>query len=127
VSSIKLPETVTTALSMLGEMTTPLSMIIIGAILAKTNFRMIFTDRKMYALHILRLVAVPLIVLYGFGVFIKDETMLGTLVILVGMPTAVLVAVLAARHGGDVALASKFVFVTTILSVITIPLLTILF
>ncbi|MCS4467375.1 hypothetical protein JTS96_01185 [Clostridium botulinum] len=51
-----------------------------------------------------------------------DKLLLEICVILEAMPTAVLATVLAEEYDGDVVLAAKCVFITTILSVITIPL-----
>jgi predicted permease len=127
VFSVKLPATLSSALESLGDMTTPLSMIITGSILSRSDFKSVFTDRKMYVPHFVRLIALPLITFYGLRPFIKDETALGTLVTLTGMPTASLVVVLATRYNGDAKTASRFVFVTTIASMFTIPAITILF
>ena len=56
-----------------------------------------------------------------FKQFVTNEMMLGILVILTGMPTGAMAVILAIEHGGDERLASSGIFLTTLLSAITIP------
>lgn len=110
------------AIGMLGDMILPGSMIIIGASLGQQKLKDVFGDPKVYLFAPMRLVAVPL-VLWGIMHFIvKDSVFLGTMTLQGAMPVAAFATMLSIEYGGNVQMASKTVFVTTVLSVFTIPL-----
>lgn len=119
--SIKLPTPLFSAMEMVGSMTSPLAMLIIGAILADVNFKSIFKGSGTYYASFIRLIVIPLI---AFGVLtllgLKGD-ILGICIILVAMPAAANSAIFAERLDGDAEYASKVVAVSTLLSVITIP------
>ena len=110
------------AVDMLGDMILPGSMVIIGASLGRQDLKAVFGDWRVYLFAPARLVAVPLI-LWGIMHFIvKDPVFLGTMTLQGAMPVAAFATMLSIEYGGNVEVASKTVFVTTVLSVITIPL-----
>jgi predicted permease len=110
------------AVGMLGDMILPGSMVIIGASLGRQKLKDVFGDPKVYLFAPMRLVAVPLI-LWGIMHFIvKDSVFLGTMTLQAAMPVAAFATMLSIEYGGNVQMASKTVFVTTVLSVFTIPL-----
>lgn len=109
----------------LSSCVSPMSMIIIGAIIAKVNVKTLF-ERGVVLYTSLRLVIIPLVV-FGFCKMLGvDAIITGTSMILTAMPAATSTALLASRYNADVELASKIVFVTTLLSLITAPLLMLL-
>ncbi|NFE19536.1 AEC family transporter [Clostridium botulinum] len=122
VFSISIPIPINTALQYVGSMTTPLSMIIVGSMLADINIKEIFSGTEAYYGSFVRLIIIPALVYILMIVVKADKLLLEICVILEAMPTAVLATVLAEEYDGDVVLAAKCVFITTILSVITIPL-----
>lgn len=105
---------------------TPLSMFLIGSFLGRGKANDILKEPDILVLTIIKLVAAPLLVLYVLQIFIEDSTLLGVLVILCSMPTAALSAVYAEKYKADAAYASRAVLVTTIFSLITIPLIALL-
>jgi len=121
--SIKLPEVISKPVSMVGNMTTPLSMIIIGCILAGNDLKTVFSGRKVYVVTFLRLLGIPLLLLVILRLFVKDEMLITVLVMLSSMPVAAITAIFAAEYGRKPSLASKMVFLTTVLSVFTIPVM----
>ena len=122
VFSIRLPLPIETSLKLVGSTTTPISMIIIGSMLAEMQFKNIFSDASIYYATFVRLLIVPMII-YVVLKFLKvDEFLLNICVILQAMPAAVTTAIIAEKYGGDSLLASQCVFITTIISVITIPI-----
>ncbi len=70
-----------------------------------------------------RLMVMPLIVLFGCRFLRVDEQITWIAVLLIGMPVASTCAVLARKYDQDYILASKTIWVTTILSVFTLPVL----
>lgn len=119
--SIKLPTPVIKTLGSIGNMTTPMSMFIIGAMLADVKLKDVFKDFSLYYVNFIKLIAAPLIIYFALRLLGADKTLLYICVILVSMPTASLIGVLAERYNVNKAIASKCAFLTTILSLITIP------
>ncbi len=124
--SIKVPASVLNAFSMLGNMTTPLSMIIIGAVLAKNKLNTVFKGWKMYVITAFRLIIIPISFFFLLRMFISNQTILNLVIILACMPAAALTAIFAAKYDANELLASQIVFITTLLCLITIPLISLL-
>lgn len=122
VFSIKLPLPIETSLKLVGSTTTPISMIIIGSMLAEMQFKNIFSDVSIYYATVVRLLIVPMIVYIVLKFLKADELLLNICVILQAMPAAVTTAIIAEKYDGDALLASQCVFITTIVSLITIPI-----
>ena len=122
----KLPAVASTAITNIGNMTGPLSMMIIGASLADMNVREAM-DKDAFLLSAVRLLGIPvlgMIILRALGV----DTMLWQVqATLLAMPAASNTAILAEMYGRDHSFAAKCVFITTVLSLITVPCLTLLF
>lgn len=124
--SIKLPSPVQGTLSMVGSMTVPISMLVIGASLLNIRFIDMATGFEMYYVSFIRLLIVPIILILALKLIDLPYILEGTVVILTAMPAATLSAIFAEAQDGDVELASKIIFVSTILSAITIPLIILL-
>lgn len=117
----KLPLPLDKAMTNMGNIVAPLSMIIVGAILAEVEWKTLF-DLDVLYLAVIRLIALPVLV----GVVLRfipiDRTAAGVELILTSMPAGTTTALMAAKYGADVKFASKCVFVTTVLSLVTVPL-----
>ena len=111
------------AISNLGGMTAPLSMILIGATLAKMKPRMLL-DPSVLLVSALRLLLFPMLFAVGLRLCGADEMTMNLCVILLAMPVASNTAAMAERYGGDYVFASACVSVSTLLSVVTVPLVT---
>jgi len=118
---ISFPPIVTQSITTLGEMTTPAAMFIIGSTLAFIPLKSISAQWRVIPITILKLVVVPVVVWFILRLFITDELLLGVLVVLSSMPTAVAVSMISIEYDGDEQTASAIVFLTTILSAITVP------
>ena len=123
VFSIKLPAPILSTLGSIGNMTTPLSMFIIGAMLADVKFTEIFKGFDIYYVNFIKLIASPLISYAFLKLIGAPKQLINMCVILVAMPTATLIGVFAERYNGNKKDASKCAFLTTILSLITIPII----
>ncbi|WP_446899407.1 AEC family transporter [Clostridium sp. LBM24168] len=124
--SIKIPSVLNTAIGSIGSMTTPLSMIIVGSMLAEMRLKDIFSGSIVYYICFLRLIMAPILSFVILKLINADSLMLQITVVIEAMPVAVLSPILAQRYGSDEKLASKSVFITTIVSMITIPIIVIL-
>ncbi|MDN5342483.1 AEC family transporter [Oceanotoga sp. DSM 15011] len=121
--SIKLPTAVDETLSLLGSVTTPLSMLVIGSLLAKSSIKNIFSNPKVYIISFARLFLMPIIVYFILKPFVNDYLMIGIPLLITAMPVAANSAILAEEYGGNAELSSQTVFISTLLSIISIPLI----
>lgn len=119
----QIPGVFGTAISNLGSMTAPLSMILIGATLSSMDLRMLL-DKSVLLVSLLRLLVFPMLFAVGLKWLGTDLTTMNICVILLAMPVASNTAAMAERYGGDYVFASACVSVTTLLSVLTVPLIT---
>jgi len=123
VGNIALPEALGGALGILGDTTTPLSMVLIGSIIARMDYRMAIGKARLYATSLYRLALFPLALFGALRAMGLGWLLLSLPVILAAMPVAANSAILAEAYGGDSETASSLVLVSTILSLLTIPVL----
>ncbi len=121
-----IPETVTYC-TYLSNIVTPLSMLILGIQLGKVDIKKLFTTAKMYYISIVKLVAVPMLIvgvllLVKVFVALPSQLVLGAFIAF-AMPTAGLASTYASMYDGDVENAVYYTIGTTVLAVATIPLL----
>ena len=119
----QIPGVFGTAISRLGDMTGPLSMILIGATLSQMKPGALL-DRAVLAVSALRLLILPLLAAVALRLLQVDAMTMNICVILLAMPVASNTASIAERYGGDYVFASACVSVSTLLSVVTVPFVT---
>ncbi|HOQ17713.1 MAG: AEC family transporter [Epulopiscium sp.] len=124
--SIPIPAPITGCFDILGSMTTPLSMLVIGGLLANTESKYLFSNWRIYVISFTRLIIIPLIIYGMLSPFVYHKYLLGVPVIIGAMPAAANTAILASEYGANSELASRIVFISTLFSVITIPLISLL-
>ncbi|ADL12362.1 AEC family transporter [Acetohalobium arabaticum] len=117
----QLPNPLTGALDRLGNMTFPLSMIVIGSSLTNIDFKTILYNKYLYLISGLKLIIIPLIIFLLLQPFTIPTKINNIVVILFAMPSAATTVVFAEKFGADYTLASEGVFVTTLFSLVTIP------
>lgn len=122
VFSISIPSILESFCTAVGGMTTPLSMIVIGSILTQVEIKKIFKDLSLYYISLLRLLIIPLLIYLILTLLKVDSLVKSIIVISEAMPAATLCPILAQSYGGNVKYASQAVFITTLVSIITIPL-----
>jgi predicted permease len=121
--SLELPKPIVQTLDMVGSMTAPLSMLIIGALLADTDLKKIFIGWDVYYGSLLRLLIIPLMTIVMLKPIGVDRDLLRICVVLTAMPAAANTVIFAERYGANSVLASRCVALSTILSIVTIPLI----
>lgn len=119
---IETPDFVKTIVSNLSNLTAPLSMMVIGASLTKIRFKDLFTDIRLLLFCGLKLIVIPVVMLFVLKQFINNAMVLGVCMVILSTPVASMTAMLAQQYDGNYPLASKGVAVSTILSVLTMPL-----
>ena len=126
VTGLRLPQFINEPLEMLGSITTPISMIIIGSLLANSSALDCFVNKKLYIVTFIRLLVLPVIVYFILKGWINDKMILAIPVVISSMPSAANTAIMANQYDSNITLASQCVFFTTLFSVISIPFISIL-
>lgn len=121
--SLPVPAQLGRALSGLGGCTSPLAMMVIGLILAQVDLKTV-VEPKAFLLVVLRQLVLPFGLLASLRLLGIDPLTIGVAVVLTGMPIGSTTAILAAKYGADAAFASKCVFISTLTSLVTVPILT---
>ena len=111
---------------LLGGMTAPASMLVMGSTLARYRVKEMLNSGWVYVTALGRLVVAPAIVYLVGGLILSDAYLLATLTLVSAMPAAALGTVMCLTYGGDLETMSKCTFLTTVLSFLTIPLVTLL-
>ena len=111
---------------LISALNTPLAMIVVGGYIAQVKLRAFVSDLAVYKMAVLRLVVAPLLYLALVWLLRPDETLLMSTVIQAATPVAANCVLFAVQYDSDAELASKSVAFATALSVVTIPLLTVL-
>lgn len=123
VAQVKIPDALLGGMDMVGDVTFPLAMIIIGALIVDLKLKTAFRDLRLFICAFLKLIAFPLATLAVCVLCGASTIVTYVLVVLSGMPSATLGAVFAEIYGTNPITAAKTVCITTIISVGTIPLL----
>ena len=126
ISQIKLPVFINDALDLLGSVTTPLSMLVIGSMICETSYKECFSNKKLYFVALIRLLFIPIAIYFILKLKINDPLLLSIPVIVVSTPIATNTAIMANEYNANSSLASQSVFLSTLCSVITIPLISFL-
>lgn len=121
--NIHIPECLAKSIGLIGNMTAPLSMIIIGCILTKINIKEAFKDWKVYYGSFIKLIIIPLTVFAIAKVLKDDSILIKTIIILQAMPAGTMASIMAEDLGKDSRFAAIIIFVNTLLSIITFPLI----
>ena len=122
-AQIHLPAVITTACSMVGSMTAPLAMMMIGYGLMDITIREIFHDKKMLLFVLMKMIAIPVILLLVIKQLTINTFLIATCMAVVASPTGGMVSMLATLYNKDAYLmVTKEISITSLLSVITIPI-----
>lgn len=125
-SEIKVAGFIAETASFLGNITMPLSMIVLGSVLAGYSVKDMFSDKRIFIISAIKLIVFPIISFYIIKMLFTDPVIIGMTTISMGMPAASLVVMMSVKYNKNVKIASVGVFVTTVLSMITIPCIYIL-
>lgn len=121
VSHIPLPALLEDSLRTVGSCNTALSMILVGSIIADMDIHLLH-DRDTFYYSVIRLVILPLLALIGCQCVGADSLVRNVTVILTAMPAGATTSILALKYGGDAAFASACTALTTVLSLLAVPL-----
>ncbi|MFW6028928.1 MAG: AEC family transporter [Halanaerobiales bacterium] len=110
------------SIEIVAEMTFPLSMLIIGSSLTNVNFMKLVKDKYIYFITVLKLLIIPFIALLILKNTALPDIIANTLILLLAMPSGANTVIFAEKFNSDYKFASEGVFITTLLSLLTIPI-----
>lgn len=119
----QIPAQIGEMLDMVGDVTVPLALMLVGSELAKLPLRQMLGGPRVWAVVIIRLLALP--VLFSGALLLMDlpEMLYGVAVSQMAMPVAVTGTLMCATYGGDQRSMAQVTFLTTVMSIVTIPIL----
>lgn len=120
-TQLQLPAWIRQPLNMVGSSNTALSLIVIGGVLAEVEPKSMFCRESVFYC-LVRLILIPLSVLAGCMLAGTDRMVMETSVVLAGMPAALTTSILASQYERDEKFAVSLIFLSTVGSMVTIPL-----
>ena len=127
VSPVKLPRAVNSALQGIAALNTPIPMIIVGYYIAGISSFKVLKDVKLALVLLLRLIVIPFTFLAVLKLCGFSGTLAASMLIAVSCPVAVNIAMFSIMFKRDSQLAATCIAVSTLLSIITLPLILVLF
>ena len=125
--SISIPTLLLEPVTAIGNTTTPLAMMVIGASLANGKVRDLFTEKSMILFTVLRLLGLPLLAWVVCQILgVQDRLLAGALILISGMPVASNTVMLCTELNRDGDYIAKGLLISTLASVVTIPLISML-
>ncbi|MBO5277983.1 MAG: AEC family transporter [Lachnospiraceae bacterium] len=122
ICKVKLPDFLASGITMLSNLTAPLSMMVIGASMAVIDFKKLLGDYKLLLFSAFKLLLIPIVGTWLVKQFVSNEIICGVTMVMLATPVGSMTAMLAQEYDGDYELASKGVMLTTLLSVVTLPI-----
>lgn len=117
------PALVGECLAFVGDITVPLSLLVVGSLLAGLSIGQVFKSPRLWCFSVLRLLVLPVALYFILQAMGTEPTLLGISVVEMAMPVAVNGSMLCLEYGGDKETMAKATFLTTMASIVTIPLI----
>jgi len=119
---LRLPYTLYSAFELTGKMTTPLSMLLIGALIAEIDIAKLVSNKKVYLVSAIKLLILPFATAYILKLMGFNTMVISICTIMAAMPAGATNAIFAKQFDSEPLFASVGVFITTLLSILTLPL-----
>ena len=123
VCGIQLPDFIKTAVTYLGNVTSPMALVAVGFTLAHSDLKKIFCQPRLYVFSAIKLLALPLALLPLLNLITKDSSLIAVCMVMFGMPIGNMPLILGTQKGIDGSTCSAAIILTTLLCVLTIPVL----
>lgn len=124
--SVPVPSVVQTAIGYVSGLNTPLAMLIIGVYIAKTDIKAALINWRVYFICLLKLIVVPLIIIVLHKFLHTPEEIMMANTLATACPVATACSMFVEKFGGDGVYGASLVAVSTVLSILTIPLMAML-
>ena len=119
---VPVPSVILDGCAFIGQATSPCAMLVIGSVLGSVPFREIFTEWRAIPYVLIRLVGLGALTALLLSFLNVDPVLKGVLILMASMPAATNSTMLCTIYGGNRALSAKLIFLSTALSIVTIPL-----
>lgn len=120
---VPIPSVIRNTVDMLGSMTAPLAMILMGSFLVDVNWIDVFVDKKAILYFFLKMLVVPVVVVWILDQFIDNRVLLGVCMAAVATPCGNVIALLAAIYNKKAyPIAVKYIALSTLGCVATMPI-----
>ncbi|MCR5137353.1 MAG: AEC family transporter [Oscillospiraceae bacterium] len=119
---VRVPSVIMDGCAFIGQATSPCAMLVIGSVLGSVPFREIFTEWRAIPYVLIRLVGLGALMALLLSLLDVDPVLKGVLILMASMPAATNSTMLCTIYGGNRALSAKLIFLSTALSIVTIPL-----
>ena len=126
-SGITLPDMILQPCSFIGNITTPMSMLIVGSNMANYPLRDIFSEKRIYVMAFSRLLVMPVLTAAYMSLLTDDPLLICMTAMTIGMPVGSMVAMASSKYEKQGRIGSISVVMTTICSMATIPILAVIF
>jgi hypothetical protein len=123
-TGLSLPAFLMSTIDYVGRSTTFLSMMILGCAVARMSVKKAVTDVRLLVYSLIRLICIPAVILVILKLFIKDDLIINTTALMLAVPAGNMPLIMATRYGLEAETISDGIVVTTLLSIITIPIVT---
>lgn len=123
---LEMPMPLQTTLSSIGSCSTAMSMFVIGGILSDVDRQQLF-DKEICLYSIYRLILIPVMIMIILWLLHLDILSSNVCILLSAMPAASTTVMLAQKYNQNAEFASRMVFISTLFSLITLPIMTLLF
>lgn len=120
---VQLPEFLKTAVTYLGNVTSPMALVAVGFALANSDRKKIFGQPRLYVFSVVKLLVLPLMMLPLLRLVIRDADLLAVCMVMFGMPVGNMPLILGNQRGMDVTACSAAIILSTVLCVLTVPVL----
>lgn len=125
-TKLPIPIVIENAVDSISGLAAPLSMMIIGDSLTKVNLKKLFCNARMLVFSGIKLLVIPLAGVSVIKLLGLNPMLTGVCMVMLSTPVGSMNAMLAQQYGGDYELASQGVTITTLLAVVTMPLVSFL-
>ena len=119
---VPVPSVVLDGCAFIGQATSPCAMLVIGSVLGSVSFKEIFTEWQAIPYVLIRLVGLGALMALLLSFIDVDPVLKGVLILMASMPAATNSTMLCTIYGGNRALSAKLIFLSTALSLVSIPL-----
>lgn len=117
------PGPLATGLTQLGNLMTPLAMLMFGSIFGEMSWKEMFLGWRAHVIVAVKLLILPLLTFLVFVRFVPEPTFFGVLITFAAMPISGRCMMFAVHYDGNYKLASQGLFLSTIFSIVTVPFL----
>lgn len=117
------PQFIASPMTLIGNMTVPAALLVIGSSMADMPARLMIGNKGVYTMCVFRLLLIPIGMFYLMALLGFDTHIAAINAVLVGMPVASYGTMFCLKYGKDTTIMTQGTFLSTLLSVLSIPLL----